>query len=129
MSEKSRKSERTILIYGLSGKQMLSLAMAAKEAGIRCRAVADTETCLTVSQLLSGEELPPCAPLPLTGKYALLDGFDGNLGEAASLINHASYGVIKAIRTDKNSSWRFADLCYAIQQEQDAIAAMQKEKK
>ena len=109
--------------------QMLSLAKAAKDAGIRCRAVADTETCLTISQLLSDGEFSPCAPLPLTGKYALLDGFEGNLGEGAALINHACYGVVKAIRTDKNSSWRFADLCYAIQQEQDVINAMQKKKK
>ena len=125
----SEKSGKTILIYGLTGMQMLSLAKAAQDTGIRCRAVADTETGLTISQLLSGEKFFPCAPLPLTGKYALLDGFDGNLGEGAALINHACYGVIKAIRTDKNSGWRFADLCYAIQQEQDAINAIQKKRK
>lgn len=124
----AQNTEKTILIYGLSGMQLMTLAMAAKKVGIRVKAVSDNQTGLTISQLLSGEELPSPDPIHLSGKYALLDGFNGHIDEAATLINQTASGVVKAVRTKNNSNWRFADLCFSIQQEQDVINKLKQKK-
>lgn len=128
MSENIKRKEKTILVYGLSAEELMMLAVSAKRAGIRFKLVSDTQTSLTVSRLLSFEDCPAADPLPLVGKYALLDGFGADLGEASSIINQAAGGVIKAVRTEHNSGWRFADLCFAIQQEQNTLARMKKKK-
>lgn len=109
-----KHTEKTILVYGLSGIQLLGLTTTAEKAGITCRAVSDTQTELTVAQLLSGEEFPPKPAKPLVGKFALLDGFDGQEHVAAALINQFASGVIKAVHTTHNSSWRFRELCSEI---------------
>ncbi len=125
----SSPARRTILIYGLAGMELLKLAKLCKEAGIRCKAVSSAQTTLTVSQLLS--ENPPQASesFPLNGKYALLDGFGSQIDDAARIINQVSSGVIKAVHTAHNSNWRFADLCFAIRQEQNVIENIKKQKK
>ena len=124
----AQNTEKTILIYGLSGIQLMTLAMAAKKVGIRVKAVSDNQTGLTISQLLSYEELPTPEQIQLSGKYALLDGFNGHIDEAALLINQAASGVVKAVHTKNNSNWRFADLCFSIQQEQDVINKLKRKK-
>lgn len=125
MTSPTGKLQKTILIYGLPGMQMLTLASAAQKLGIRCKAVFDNQTTLTVAQLLSDKEYPPCSPLHLSGRYALFDGFGSDLQEATALVNQISPGVVKAVHTKSNSSWRFADMCFNIQQEQNAIRRMQ----
>ena len=124
----AQNTEKTILIYGLSGIQLMTLAMAAKKVGIRVKAVSDNQTGLTISQLLSYEELPTPEQIQLSGKYALLDGFNGHIDEATLLINQAASGVVKAVHTKNNSNWRFADLCFSIQQEQDVINKLKRKK-
>lgn len=114
-------SKRTILIYGLHPIQQLALVSSAEKEGISCRIVADTETAYTVDQLLSGKQLPPRPALPVAGRYALLDGFDGDEDVALNLINAAAPGVIKAVHTKHNGSWHFFKLCSAIQEENDYI--------
>lgn len=128
MSVQNKNSEKIILVYGLSGMQLMTLAMAAKKEGIGCKAVSDSETGLTISQLLSGEEQPCPDSVPLSGKYALLSGFDGQIDRALTLINQAASGVIKAVHTKNNTDWRFADLCFSIQQEQDVINKLKRKK-
>ena len=109
-------SKRTILIYGLAPLQQLALISAAEKEGIICRPVSDTETSYTVDQLLSGKELAPRPPLPVAGRYALLDSYSG---EELRLVNSVAPGVIKAVRTKHNGSWHFFKLCNAIQEEND----------
>ncbi len=128
MSVQGKSREKIILVYGLSGMQLMTLAMAAKKEGIRCKAVSDSETGLTISQLLSGEEHACPDSVPLSGKYALLSGFDGQLDRAMALINQSASGVIKAVHTKNNTGWRFADLCFSIQQEQDVINRLKQKK-
>lgn len=117
MGTNIKKSEKTILIYGLSGMQMLALSSMAEKEGILCKVVSDTQTTLTVAQLLSGKEFPPKPAHPLIGKFALLDGFEDHPQMATALINQVASGVIKAIHTKHNSDWRFSDLCCEIQKE------------
>lgn len=112
-----KQSEKTILVYGLSGMQLLALSSMAEKAGITCKAVSDTQTSLTVAQLLSEQEFPPSPAQPLIGKFALLDGFDGQETLGTALINQVASGVIKAVHTKHNSDWRFSELCSAIHEE------------
>ena len=112
-------NQKTILIYGLSPFQQLALISAAQKEGILCRIVSDTETAYTVDQLLSGKKLAPRPPLPVAGKYALLDGFSGDEETGLALINSVAPGVIKAAHTSHNGSWHFFKLCAAIQEEND----------
>ncbi len=112
-----KKLQKTILIYGLTGMQMLMLDSMAEKLGIVCRPVSDTQTSLTVAQLLSDKEQPQMPPMPLLGKFALLHGFQGNEQIGTALINQAASGVIKAIHTPHNSNWRFSDLCTELQKE------------
>lgn len=128
MSAQNINTEKTILIYGLSAMQLMSLAMSAKKVGIRCKAVSDSQTGLTLSQLLSNEEQPCQEPIHLSGKYALLAGFNGQIEQPMALINQAAGGVIKAVHTKNNNNWRFADLCFSIQQEQDVINKLKRKK-
>lgn len=95
MGTNIKKSEKTILIYGLSGMQMLALSSMAEKEGILCKVVSDTQTTLTVAQLLSGKEFPPKPAHPLIGKFALLDGFEDHPQMATALINQVASGVIK----------------------------------
>ena len=121
--------DKTVLIYGLKGPELLKLLPLCKAAGIRCKAVSDSKTRYTVDELLSDRELSSQDPFPLSGKYALLDGFSGNLGEISSIINQVCPGVIKAVHTEHNGSWRFSDLCFAILQEHNTIEMLKKNKK
>ena len=123
------RNDRTILIYGLSGMELLKLIPLCKQAGIRCKAVSSSETTLTISQLLRGEKSENAEPYALNGQYALLDGFAGHLEDATNIINQVSSGVVKAMHTAHNTNWRFADLCFAIQQEQNVIEELKKKKK
>ncbi len=116
-----KQAEKTILVYGLSGMQMLALTSMAQQAGIVCKAVSDTQTTLTVAQLLSGKEFPPKPDHPLIGKFALLDGFNGQEQLGTAMINQVASGVIKAVHTKHNSDWRFADLCSEIHKEYHAV--------
>ncbi len=126
MSTHIKKSEKTILIYGLSGMQLLILDTITKNEGIVCKPVSDTQTSLTVDQLLSGKDFPPMPSRPLMGKFALLDGFDGQEQIGIALINQVTSGVIKAIHTKHNSSWRFSDLCASIQEEYHTMKKAEK---
>ncbi len=125
MSTTTITSEKTILIYGLSGMQMLALSSMAEKEGIVCKAVSDTQTTLTVAQLLSENLLPPQPTHPLIGKFALLHGFDGHPQIGTALINQAASGVIKAMHTKHNSNWRFCDLCSEIQKEYQTMKRIQ----
>lgn len=117
METTTKKSEKTILIYGLSGMQLLALSSMAQKLDITCRAVSDTQTSLTVAQLLSGNEFPPKPVRRLIGQFALLDGFNGQEQLGTMLINQVSSGVIKAVHTKHNSNWLFCDLCSEIHAE------------
>ncbi len=126
MSTTTITSEKTILIYGLSGMQMLALSSMAEKEGIVCKAVSDTQTTLTVAQLLSETPFPPQPSHALIGKFALLHGFDGHPQSGTALINQVASGVIKAMHTKHNSSWRFCDLCTEIRKEYDTVKNMRK---
>ena len=108
------EKNKTILIYGLNPTQRLTLSMLCNQAGINCRIITDKETVMPISALLSGKELPKAEAYPVPGKFALLDGFDGQEQMAAGLINQVATGVIKAVHTKHNTDWRFCDLCSAI---------------
>ena len=68
---------KTILIYGLAPAQRLELSLLCRQAGIQLRIVTDEETVLPIGALLSGKELPKLGAYPIPGKFALLDGFEG----------------------------------------------------
>lgn len=110
-----------ILIYGLSGMQLLSLTALAKKAGVTCRGIDDGHTTYTIARLLSDQDLTPAPSAPLGGKFALLHGFDGREQLAAALINQVSGGVIKAIHTPHNDGWSFASLCAELRREHQAM--------
>lgn len=109
--------EKTILIYGLSPAQLLQLNALAQPLGIRCKAVPASQAAYKVDDLLSDQELPAMPPVQLLGRFALMAGFNGQEQLATMLINKVSPGVIKAIRTVHNGSWRFCDLCAELSQE------------
>ncbi len=117
----TKESGKTILIYGLSGMQLLALSSMAEKAGIACKAVSDSQTSLTVAQLLSGDDFPANPARPLMGQFALLDGFNGQEQLGTMLINQVSSGVIKAVHTKHNSNWSFYDLCSEIHKEHYAM--------
>ncbi len=117
----SNHMQKTILIYGLSGMQFLQLNAMAEQVGITCRAVSDTQVSYTVAELLSGKELAPKPARRLMGKFALLDGFQGQEQIGTLLINQVSSGVIKAVHTKHNSSWLFSDLCSEIHKEHQTM--------
>lgn len=119
-------AQKTILIYGLSGMQLLTLSSMAEKAGIVCKAVSDNQTTLTVAQLLSGNELPAKPAHPLIGKFALLSGFDGQEQIGTMLINQVASGVIKAVHTKHNNDWHFSDLCTEIHKEHQTMKKVQK---
>ncbi len=121
MAKDIKPNERIILIYGLTGMQMLGLSSMAEKIGVKCQAVSDTQTSLTVAQLLDGQQLPPQPPRPLVGKFALLHGFDGQEQIAAMLINQVASGVIKAIHTKHNTDWAFSELCTEIHREHQTM--------
>ncbi len=121
MTANNIQTDKMILVYGLTGMQMLTLSSMAEKLGITCRAVSDTQTTLTVSQLLSNETLPQMPARPLVGKFALLHGFDGQEQIAAALINQVASGVIKAIHTKHNHNWPFAELCIEIHSEHQTM--------
>lgn len=120
-----KKASKTILIYGLNPGQRLTLSMLCEKAGIRCRILTDWETTLPISALLSDRELPKLGEYPIPGKFALLDGFDGQEHMAAGLINQVAPGVIKAAHTKHNTNWRFCDLCSAILLEHRTMSGME----
>ena len=109
--------QKTILIYGLNPAQKLTLGLLSQQAGIRLKTLTDREIMHPIGALLSGKDLPDMPAFPLTGKYALLDGFQGQEQIGTDLINQVVPGVIKAVRTRHNESWRFCDLCSEIQLE------------
>ncbi len=113
----THKFTKTILIYGISPMQLLELNSLAQPLGIRCKAVAPSQAAYQVDELLSEEELPGLAPMQLLGRFAVMAGFDGQEQLAMMLINKVSPGVIKAIRTAHNGSWRFCDLCMELTRE------------
>ena len=122
MSHKAKT--KTILIYGLNPEQRLTLSMLCNQAGITCRILTDGETTMPISALLSGKELPKTGAYPIPGKFALLDGFDGQERMAAGLINQVAPGVIKAAHTKTHDRWRFCDLCSAILLEHKTMSGM-----
>ncbi len=109
--------KKTILVYGLTGMQLLNLNALAGKIGITCKPISDHQTMLTVEQLLSGKDYPPMPEHPLIGKFALLSGFDGQEQLGTLLINQVASGVIKAVHTKHNNNWHFADLCSEIHKE------------
>lgn len=117
-------SQKIILIYGLTGLELLSLTSMAEKAGITVRPVSDRETGLTVTQLLAGKAAGPAVGVPLLGKYALLHGFDGQEQIGTMLINRAAPGVVKAVHTDTNGSWKFSSLCAAIGDEHRTMTGL-----
>lgn len=119
----NNSEKRVILIYGLSGMQLLNLTALAKKAGVTCKGIDDSHTSYTIARLLSGQDLAPVPSAPLAGKFALLHGFDGQEQLAAALINQVSGGVIKAIHTPHNDGWSFASLCAELRQEHQTMTA------
>ena len=122
------QQKKTLLVYGLTEEELAALTAAGISEGVRCRAVEDTQTVRTVEELLSGKAFPPAEPVHLPGKYALMDGFKGCVGRGVALISGNTKGVIKAMHTKHNSAWRFADLCAAIQEENDAMVERLRQK-
>ncbi len=110
-------AEKTILIYGLSPMQLLQLNSLAEPLGIAVRAVPDSKAACKVDELLSDKEPAPVPAMHLMGRFALLDGFNGQEQLATALINKVSPGVIKAVHTVHNGSWRFCDLCAELSSE------------
>lgn len=118
-----KKPAKTILIYGLTDRQMAELTAAGAKENIICRRVTPEQAGLTVVQLLGENTLPAgeTPASPVEGQYALLDGFEGREERGIALINAVAPGVIKAIRTRHNSSWSFAALCAEMQKEHAAM--------
>ena len=108
--------EKTILLYGLEPMQTLKLCALAQAQGIRCRPVPDSRVFSRIDELLTDRDTEGPA-MHLTGRFALLAGFDGQQMQATALINSVAPGVIKAVRTEHNGQWRFADLCGEIAEE------------
>ena len=104
------KTQKTILIYGLSPAYLLQLNLLAEPAGFTVRAVSDSQTACHVGQLLAGTAVP-ASPMHLLGKFAVLDGFGGQEQLAVMMINQVVPGVVKAVHTAHNTKWRFCDLC------------------
>ena len=114
--------QKTILIYGITGMELLSLTSMAEKAGIRVLRVTDRDTALTVGQLLSGRTGQGSEALPLMGRFALLSGFQGQEQMATLLINRCAPGVIKAVHTPTNTGWSFSGLCAAIGAEHRSLS-------
>ena len=112
---------KTIIVSGLTEEQQTKLNALAKAENIQCRAVKDTQTTLTVAQLLDDRNLPENDTFKIDGKFAMLSGFENNEREGTALINQVDPTVIKAVRTPYNSGWKFKDLCSEILKENTAI--------
>ncbi len=121
MATDTKSAKKIILVYGLTGMQLLTLNALSAKMGIICKAVSDTQTSLTVAQLLSGDNFPPEPVHPLIGKFALLSGFDGQEQIGTMLVNQVASGVIKAVHTKHNNDWRFYDLCTEIHREHQTM--------
>ncbi len=117
MRARITQTKRTILIYGLSQEEYEKLAVLAKEKKIVCKAVSDSETALTVAQLLYGQNTPQGESEAIDGKFAVLDGFGNKEQEGTALINAVDASVLKAVRTPYNGGWKFKDLCKELQKE------------
>lgn len=119
----SQAKKKTVLLYGLPPEQQSALAAIFEKEGTACRSVAENETAATLAQLLDGGALPPAAgALSVTGKFAVLDGFENEeLRAAAAQINSICPGVIKAARTAHNSGWSFHALCQELAAEHEAM--------
>ena len=108
---------KTVLVYGLAPMQLLQLHAVFQPLGIRCIAVSDSMTACRVDELLEGTQTAGAPGIPLLGSFALLAGFGGKESEAIAAMNLVAPGIIKAVRTETNGSWRFLDLCTEIAQE------------
>lgn len=118
-----KPEKRTVLTYGLPAAQQQELAKRLAAENVSCRAVQGGQTTATLLQLLADETVPvqKQAPQP-AGKFAVLDGFEGEAaGKAAAIINGVCPGVIKAVRTAHNSGWRFYALCEELAAEHAAM--------
>lgn len=112
-----KHTEKTVLVYGLSPVQLLQLHAVFQTLGIRCVAVTDSMTACRVDELLEGTHTAGVPGIPLLGRFALLAGFAGRESEAITALNRVAPGIIKAVRTETNGSWRFLDLCAEIAEE------------
>lgn len=121
MRARIMQTKKTILVYGLTVEQQNKLQELAKAEGILCKAVTDSQTTLTVAQLLSTEDAVGSESAPLEGKFAILDGFGNKEREGTALINQVDPDVLKAVRTPYNGGWKFKDLCVELQKEHVAM--------
>lgn len=115
--------KKTILVYGLFESQFEQLETLAKKENVICKAVLDTQTTRTIAQLLCDTNAPEGEALPLSGKFAVLDGFGKAEQEGIALLNQVDSSIIKAVRTPYNSSWTFAKLSEELQKEHMALKA------